>query len=291
MSSLQQTESPSLPMVRVNGIRKCYGPLVAVDQVSFTIGRGEVFGLLGPNGAGKSTIIRMMTTLTAPDAGECSIDGLDVIREASGVKEIIGVVPQENNLDRELSARENLDIYARLHQVPDRDTAVSKALAEVDLSHRADDLARRFSGGMKRRLLIARALLASPQVIFLDEPSIGLDPQIRRQLWEIIRKARIAGKTVLLTTHYIEEAEALCDRVGILAKGKLIAVASVDELKHMVGDYVTEYVGPDGRLVQQTARNREEAHALAQSVDNGEVTVRRSNLEDVFIKLTGERIE
>lgn len=278
-------------MVRVQGITKCYDTLVAVDRVSFTIGRGEVFGLLGPNGAGKSTIIRMMTTLTAPDGGECSINGLDVVRDASGVKEIIGVVPQENNLDRELSARENLDIYARLHQIPDRKAVVSRALAEVDLSHRADDLARKFSGGMKRRLLIARALLASPEVIFLDEPSIGLDPQIRRQLWEIIRKARIDGKTVLLTTHYIEEAEALCDRVGILAKGKLIAVASVDELKHMVGDYVTEYVGSDGRLVQQTACTREEAYALAQSVDNGEVTVRRSNLEDVFIKLTGERIE
>jgi len=278
-------------MVAVNEISKCYGTLVAVDRVSFVLGRGEVFGLLGPNGAGKSTIIRMMTTLTAPDAGTCSINGLDVIREASRVKEIIGVVPQENNLDRELSARENLDIYARLHQVGDRETAVARALAEVDLSHRADDLARRFSGGMKRRLLIARALLASPEVIFLDEPSIGLDPQIRRQLWEIIRRARIDGKTVLLTTHYIEEAEALCDRVGILAKGRLIAVGSVDELKHTVGDYVTEYIGPDGRLVQHTVHSREEAHALAQTVDNGEVTVRRSNLEDVFIKLTGERIE
>lgn len=278
-------------MVQVSGITKCYGPLVAVDRVSFAIGRGEVFGLLGPNGAGKSTIIRMMTTLTVPDAGACSIKGLDVLRDASAVKEIIGVVPQENNLDRELSARENLDIYARLHQVPGREAAVDRALAEVDLSHRADDLARRFSGGMKRRLLIARALLASPEVIFLDEPSIGLDPQIRRQLWEIIRKARIDGKTVLLTTHYIEEAEALCDRVGILAKGKLITVGPVDELKHTVGDYVTEYIGPGGKLIQHTARDREEAHALARTVDNGEVTVRRSNLEDVFIKLTGERIE
>lgn len=278
-------------MVEVSNLGKRYGALAAVDGVSFTIGRGEVFGLLGPNGAGKSTIIRMMTTLTRPDSGSCRINGLDVVADALRIKAEIGVVPQENNLDRELSAWENLDIYARLHRVAEREARIAQALRAVELDARANDLAGRFSGGMKRRLLIARALLADPKVIFLDEPSIGLDPQIRRQLWEVIRQARARNKSVLLTTHYIEEAEALCDRVGILAKGRLIALGTVAQLQEQVGAYVMEHIGPDGRLVQRYARGREEANDLALGVDNGSVTVRRSNLEDVFIQLTGERIE
>ncbi|MDA8160062.1 MAG: ABC transporter ATP-binding protein [Desulfobacteraceae bacterium] len=278
------------PLIEVSGLEKRYGELVAVAGVSFTIGEGEIFGLLGPNGAGKSTIIRMMTTLTQPDAGECRIDGLDVVQDRLALKALIGVVPQENNLDRELSAWENLDLYARLHRVPERAGKVRAALAAVDLLDRADGLAGRFSGGMKRRLLIARALLADPKALFLDEPSIGLDPQIRRQLWDVIRQARIRRKSVLLTTHYIEEAEALCDRVGILARGRLIALGTVPELQERVGAYVMEHIDSEGRLIQKPARSREEAHALAQGAGNGAVTVRRSNLEDVFIQLTGERI-
>jgi ABC-2 type transport system ATP-binding protein len=277
-------------MITVENIHKNYGGTAAVDGVSFTIGGGEIFGLLGPNGAGKSTIIRMLTALTKQDAGVCAIDGHDVVREAAVIKSLIGVVPQENNLDRELSVEDNLYIYGRLHRVAELDARIDEALREVELSERRGQLVNQLSGGMKRRLIIARALLADPAVLFLDEPSIGLDPQIRRQLWEIVRRAALAGRTVLLTTHYIEEAEALCGRIGILRKGRLIALDTPDKLKEMVGPYVIDQINGDGSLIQHTARSREDALEQSKKIE-GSCTVRLTNLEDVFIKLTGERIE
>lgn len=277
-------------MIRLRELRKTYGPVKAVDGVSLSVTAGEVFGLLGPNGAGKSTLIRMMTCLTRPDSGNCRIAGRDVTLEAGAIKSLIGVVPQENNLDRELSARENLFIYGRLHRVADLRRKIREALEEVDLGDRAESLVNGLSGGMKRRLIIARALLADPAVLFLDEPSIGLDPQIRRQLWDMARRAARSGRTVFLTTHYIEEAEALCDRVGILSRGWLIALDTPAALKELVGPYVVDRITDDGRLVQHLARSRDEAVDLARTMENG-CTVRRTNLEDVFIKLTGERIE
>jgi ABC-2 type transport system ATP-binding protein len=277
-------------MIAINGLSKIYGTIRAVDGITFRVAKGEVFGLLGPNGAGKTTAIRMLTTLSRPDTGNCAIDGFDVVRNPMEIRKRIGIVPQENNLDRELTAFENLLIYAMLHRIPDRSGRMEQNLRMVDLWDRRDTLVTGFSGGMQRRLLLARALLPEPKVLFLDEPSIGLDPQIRRQMWDVIRKTRIDGRTVVITTHYIEEAEALCDRVGILRKGKLIAVDSPGHLKNSIGEYVVEHIDPEGRLIQRTRRSRQEAHEFAQTV-NGSVTVRKTNLEDVFIKLTGERIE
>ena len=200
------------------------------------------------------------------------------------------MVPQENNLDRELTAYENLLIYSLLHGVPDREERIQICLGFVDLWDRRNDLVTGFSGGMQRRLLIARALISEPSVLFLDEPSIGLDPQIRRQMSDIIRKTRMEGRTVVITTHYIEEAEALCDRVGILAKGSLIALDTPSNLKASVGDYIVEFVNDQGKLIQSICKDREEAHKVAHC-EECNVTIRKSNLEDVFIKLTGERIE
>jgi len=277
-------------LIQVNDIRKSYGKVKAVDGVSFSIGKGEVFGLLGPNGAGKSTMIRMLTCLTVPDGGSANIEGRDVVAEASAIKSRIGVVPQENNLDRELSVEENLLIYGLLHKVPDLKVRITEVLTDVDLLERRESLVGGLSGGMKRRLIIARALLTDPSVLFLDEPSVGLDPQIRRQLWDIVRRVGRTGRTVLLTTHYIEEADVLCDRVGVLRKGKLIALDTPGALKETVGPFVVDQIREDGKLVQHTARSREEAHELARTLENG-CTVRRTNLEDVFVKLTGERIE
>lgn len=277
-------------MIQARELRKTYGAVKAVDGVSFSVAAGEVFGLLGPNGAGKSTLIRMMTCLTRPDAGTCRIASRDVALEASAIKSLIGVVPQENNLDRELSARENLSVYGRLHRVADLQRKIREALEEVELGDRAESLVNGLSGGMKRRLIIARALIADPSVLFLDEPSIGLDPQIRRQLWDMVRRAARSGRTVFLTTHYIEEAEALCDRVGILSRGRLIALGTPAALKQKVGPYAVDRITGDGRLVQHLVRSRDEAVELARTLENG-CTVRRANLEDVFIKLTGERIE
>ncbi|MBU1207472.1 MAG: ATP-binding cassette domain-containing protein [Proteobacteria bacterium] len=277
-------------MIEVKDLTKSYGNIRAVQDVSFEIRKGEVFGLLGPNGAGKTTIIKMLTTLSRPDAGRCMIDGFHVVEEPFEIKKRIGIVPQENNLDRELTAYENLLIYGMLHRVRDMKGEIRSALRMVDLWDRKDSLVSSFSGGMQRRLLLSRALLTVPSVLFLDEPSIGLDPQIRRQMWNVIRKTRIDGRTVVITTHYIEEAEALCDRVGILSKGKLIALDSPKNLKAMVGEYTAEFINNDGRLIQQVCRRREDALEMARGRDDG-VTIRRSNLEDVFIKLTGERIE
>jgi ABC-2 type transport system ATP-binding protein len=277
-------------MIEISGLTKNYGKIRAVDNLSLSIKSGEVFGLLGPNGAGKTTTIKLLTTLSRPDSGSCRIDGVDVVKNPLAIKEKIGVVPQENNLDRELTARENLLIYGMLHRVSDRERKISEALKMVGLWDRKDSVVTGFSGGMKRRLLIARALLPEPSVLFLDEPSIGLDPQIRRQMWEVIRKTRIDGRTVVITTHYIEEAEVLCDRVCILFRGSLIALDTPGNLKSSVGEYIVEFIDAEGRLVQDICKSREEAHEFARR-KNSSVTIRKTNLEDVFIKLTGGRIE
>ncbi|MDI6890149.1 MAG: ATP-binding cassette domain-containing protein [Thermodesulfovibrionales bacterium] len=277
-------------MIEVIGLTKNYGSIRAVDNVFFKINRGEIFGLLGPNGAGKTTTIKILTTLSRPDSGRCVIDGFDVIENPFEIKKRIGVVPQENNLDRELTAYENLLIYGMLHGVKDNKNKIRKSLEMVDLWDRRDSVVSGFSGGMQRRLLLSRSLLTEPSVLFLDEPSIGLDPQIRRQMWDVIRKIRIEGRTVVITTHYIEEAEALCDRVGVLSKGRLIALDNPQNLKATVGEYVVEGVNGDGKIVQHIYKSRDEAHKFAEESETP-VTIRKSNLEDVFIKLTGERIE
>ncbi len=282
--------SESRFMIEISGLTKNYGKIRAVANLSLSIKSGEVFGLLGPNGAGKTTTIKLLTTLSRPDSGSCRIDDVDVVKNPLEIKEKIGVVPQENNLDRELTAQENLLIYGMLHRVSDRKRKIREALKMVGLWDRKDTVVSGFSGGMKRRLLIARALLPEPSVLFLDEPSIGLDPQIRRQMWEVIRKTRIDGRTVVITTHYIEEAEVLCDRVCILFKGSLIALDTPGNLKSSVGEYIVEFIDTEGRLVQDICKSRDEAHEIAKQ-KNSSVTIRKSNLEDVFIKLTGGRIE
>jgi ABC-2 type transport system ATP-binding protein len=276
-------------MIEIAKIRKSFGAVLAVDEVSFSVSAGEVFGLLGPNGAGKTTIIKMATLLTRPDAGYCRIDGVDVTEDPLAVKKRIGVVPQANNLDRELTAYENLLIYGMLHRVGHLRDKIEMALKTVELWDRRDSVVEGFSGGMQRRLLLARALLPEPQALFLDEPSIGLDPQIRSQLWEIIRKIRIDGRTVLLTTHYIQEAEALCNRVGILAKGRLIALDTPDNLRRRTGEFVVESVDGDGKLHQAFCRTREDAESTA-AVSHSSIRVRATSLEDAFIDLTKERL-
>jgi ABC-2 type transport system ATP-binding protein len=278
-------------MIKVEGLVKHYGKIKAIDGISFEIKQGEIFGLLGPNGAGKTTTVKILTTLTKPDAGKCFINGFDVIKEPYEIRKFIGVVPQENNLDRDLTVYENLFIYGKLHKVKDLKVKIRNLLEMMGLWERKDTLVSKLSGGMQRRLLLARALLSDPKVLFLDEPSIGLDPQIRRHLWEIIKKAKAEGKTIFLTTHYIEEAEALCDRVGILSKGKLIALGAPSELKKSVGNFTVEYyMDKEGSIKLWIFKTKEEAYEFAKKNDLP-LVIRETNLEDVFIKLTGERIE
>ncbi len=276
--------------IEVEGLVKEYGSIRAVDSVTFEVKRGEVFGLLGPNGAGKTTTIKILTTLTRPSSGKAFIMGIDVREHPELVKPHMGVVPQENNLDRELTAYENMLIYGMLHNVKALPSKIEERLKMVDLWERRDEPVERLSGGMQRRLLIARALLPEPPILFLDEPTVGLDPQLRREIWDTIRRIKVQGRTILLTTHYIEEAEILCDRVGILSRGRLIALDTPKNLKAMVGEYVVEFLRKDGSIEWVICKDREEAHRVAMGINNS-VTIRKSNLEDVFIKLTGERIE
>jgi len=277
-------------VIRVEGLVKEYKPIRAVDSVTFEVKKGEIFGLLGPNGAGKTTTIKILTTLTKPSSGKAFIMGIDVGEHPELVKLHIGVVPQENNLDRELTAYENMLIYGMLHNVKDLPSKIGDRLKMVDLWERRNEPVERLSGGMQRRLLIARALLPEPPILFLDEPTVGLDPQVRREIWDTIRRIKVQGRTILLTTHYIEEAEILCDRVGILSRGRLIALDTPKNLKAMVGEYVVEFSKKDGSIEWVICKDREEAHKVAMGINNN-VTIRKSNLEDVFIKLTGERIE
>lgn len=277
-------------MIKLDNISKSYGHVKALDCLSFEILKGEIFGLLGPNGAGKTTTVKILTTLSNPDKGECFIDGIDVVNNPFEIKKIIGVVPQENNLERELTVYENLLIYGMLHRVRELKKKIDNILKIMELIEKKQSVVSTLSGGLQRRVLLARALLPEPKVLFLDEPSIGLDPHIRRELWQIIRKIKSEGRTVLLTTHYIEEAEALCDRVGILSHGKLIAIGTPSELKKDVGEYVVEFTDKEGRLVSKICHSREQAYEIAKQRSDG-VMIRKSNLEDVFVKLTGERIK
>jgi len=217
-------------MIRVEGVVKRYGALAALDGIDLAIGAGEAFGLLGPNGAGKTTLVRLLATLARPDAGRLSVGGHDTVAAALAVKRQIGVVFQENNLDRDLSPRQNLLFQARLHRLKAPEAAVAAMLERIGLLERADRPVNVLSGGMRRRLVIGRALLTGPRVLLLDEPTTGLDPAIRRDLWRMIRAIRDQGCTVILTTHYVEEAEALCDRVGILTRGRLAGLGSPAEL-------------------------------------------------------------
>ena len=207
----------------------------AVAGLSFSVADGEIFGLLGPNGAGKTTTIRMMTMQARPTAGRVLYDGLDTCRpaDAQKIKSRIGVVPQHINFDQDLTVGENLDLHARLHHIgaAERRQRIEELLAYVELTDVINDGVRRLSGGMKRRLLIVRALLHRPRILFLDEPTVALDPQVRRRIWALVRQMAADGVTVFLTTHYIEEAEALCDRVAILSRGHLADLDTPERLR------------------------------------------------------------
>lgn len=277
-------------MIHIEGLLKKFDDRTAVDHLSLDITKGEVFGLLGPNGAGKTTTIRMLTMLTQATAGKIIIDGYEVSRSEQRIKAVIGVVPQHFNLDIELTAWENLELHGRLHHMPAdvRKQRIAELLDYVELTDRGNDMVQKFSGGMKRRLMIARALLHQPKVLFLDEPTVGLDPQVRRRLWELIRRLKGEGLTVLLTTHYIEEAENLCQRVAILEKGKLIALDSPAALCQRLGAYVVEWDEIDGLKTKFFAERAMAAEFAATLTST--TTLRQTNLEDAFVELTGRKV-
>jgi len=306
-------------MLQVRGLRKCFGERVAVDDVSFSIEAGEIYGLLGPNGAGKTTSISMIAGILARDAGEVTIDGIN-IDAGPPARALIGIVPQSIALYTDLTARENLNFWGRMYDLSEDRLrlAVENALSAVGLTPRADDIASTFSGGMQRRLNLACGILHQPKLLVLDEPTVGVDPQSRVRLLDLVRAEARAGTCVLYTTHYMEEAEALCDRLAIVDHGKVIAAGTLGELRSMLAE--RDLLRLTGVFAPQAAR------AAIQHIDSVEIlqadesllllslvgasqklpeifaalgasgaevrgtTLTQPSLESLFIKLTGKEL-
>lgn len=304
--------------LEIRDLTRRFNDLVAVDAVSFTIRKGEIFGLLGPNGAGKTTIISMLATLLAPTSGSAVVNGIGVKEDPDGVRRSIGIVFQDQSLDEELTAYENMDFHGRLYRIPagERDRRIGELLRLVELHERRDDIVKTFSGGMRRRLEIARGLLHHPQVLFLDEPTLGLDPQTRNHLWNYIATlAQEKGITIILTTHYMEEADRLCSRVAIIDRGKIIAMDTQKNLKDGLGGDLVTIRSPDPASVVSAltgpwvTRAEVRGGEVIVSVANAEqcvsrivtllnehniaiesVSIHKPTLEDVFLSLTGKSI-
>ncbi len=295
----------------LRAVVKTFGATRAVDGLDLDVASGTCLGLLGPNGAGKSTTMRMLTGQAVPDSGSIRVLGIDVLRESKQARARMGVVPQRENLDEELTCRQNLTVWATLLRVPRRGRAdaVRRALDAAQLVDRADAKVSTLSGGMRRRLLIARALVHDPRLVLLDEPTVGLDPQVRGDIWTLVDRLRSEGVTVLMSTHYIEEAERLCDEVAVVSHGRVIARGTPSTLvTEHAGVEALECYGPPERLARVEAlvqplgfRTRRtgpsvsvlRAEALPQHVvdELGDAARRAANLEDVFVLLTGERLE
>ena len=304
----------TLPAIEVQELQRSFGEFTAVDGVSFDVARGEIFGFLGPNGAGKTTTISMLCTLLRPSGGRAFIGGRDVEREADDVRRQIGLVFQDTTLDDRLTARENLAFHGELYGMARDDIRdrVAEMLSRVGLEDRKDSQVMTFSGGMKRRLEIARGLMHHPTALFLDEPTIGLDPQTRRSLWEYAQSLRdTEGVTIFLTTHYMDEAEA-CDRIAIIDHGRIIALDTPSGLKARLGGDVVTVSGEDNAAMAREIQERFGIEPRVTDedvefrVDHGDqfvpqlfaqlantiqtVSIRRPTLDDVFVTLTGREI-
>ncbi|HEX2128945.1 MAG TPA: ABC transporter ATP-binding protein [Solirubrobacterales bacterium] len=293
--------------ISLRGVVKTFGSITAVDGLDLEVPTGICLGLLGPNGAGKSTTMRMLTGQAVADSGEIEVLGFELPRESKDARAEMGVVPQLDNLDIDVTVEDNLSVFARLYRVPDVHAAVDRTLALARLSERRKDAVDELSGGMRRRLLLARGLIHDPRLLLLDEPTVGLDPQIRTELWSLIDGLRSEGKTILMSTHYIEEAERLADEVAVMTHGKIVARGKPSELiTEHAGRQTAEVYGPPDRLAEVRAeveaaglRVRPAGPAIAivgaERATNGVVpedAVRRAaSLEDVFVLLTGEEAE
>jgi ABC-2 type transport system ATP-binding protein len=306
--------------IRVDGLTKRFKDLKAVDQISFEVERGELFGLLGPNGAGKTTTINMLCTLLKPTSGYAEVAGYDVSKSRDMVRNSIGIVFQETALDERLTGRENLDFHSVMYGIPPdvRRRRIDDVLDLVELKDKANVLVEKYSGGMKRRLEIARGLIHRPKVLFLDEPSLGLDAQTRRNIWEYVKKLNEEDVTIILTTHYMEEADYLCDRVAIMDHGRIVAIDTPGNLKDALGGDVLTLeivddaetgleeqlrtmdwvVGVDRRegALDLRVRNADRhlpdvfSEAEKRGVTITSVHLRKPSLEDVYLKFTGRKM-
>ncbi|MFL5877207.1 MAG: ABC transporter ATP-binding protein [Solirubrobacteraceae bacterium] len=296
--------TPLEPAILLRGVRKSFGDIVAVDGLDLEVPEGTCLGLLGPNGAGKSTTMRMLTAQAVADEGDIRVLGYELPRESKQARARMGVTPQQDNLDIDLTARQNLEVFARLYRISRREraAAVERALAMARLTERGDSRVEELSGGMRRRLLIARGLIHRPQLVLLDEPTVGLDPQVRQELWALIDLLRGEGTTILMSTHYIEEAQRLADTVLIMSHGKAVAAgAPADLVAEHAGRDAVEVYGPPARLAEVEAeaaatgwRTRRTGTSVAVLGADGRAPAgdrRPANLEDVFVLLTGEQID
>lgn len=308
-----------MDVVSINGLSKSFNGLKAVDGVSFTVSEGEIFGFLGPNGAGKTTTLSMLATLLEPTSGDAYVNGFNIRTERDNVRKSIGIVFQDPSLDEELTAYENMDFHGWLYNVPKdvRRRKIPELLKLVELDDRKGHFVKTFSGGMRRRLEIARGLLHEPRVLFLDEPTLGLDPQTRNHIWDYIKQLNEEKHTtILLTTHYMEEADRLCGRVAIIDHGKIIALGTSDELREDIGGDVITVESPDGsRLVSIVERlpwfksakehdgfvtlnvaeaNRNVVELMSLLSKSGiritSLRIHNPTLEDVFLYYTGKTI-
>ena len=312
---MPETAGPAAPLIRARGLIKQFGSFRAVDSIDFDVARGEAFGFLGPNGAGKSSTMRIVSCVSPRSGGDLSILGLDPERDGPQIRARLGVVPQEDNLDPELSVRENLYVYGRYFDIPKRRLRerIEELLAFAQLTERGDDRVEPLSGGMKRRLTIARALVNEPELLLLDEPTTGLDPQARHVLWDRLYRLKAEGVTLVITTHYMDEAEQLCDRLVVMDRGRIAAEGSP---RALIERYSTREVvelrftpGETEQMAGKVADLGERVEALPDRLllytDDGDAAVeavgrrrleplsvlaRRSTLEDVFLSLTGRQL-
>ncbi|HWI21063.1 MAG TPA: ABC transporter ATP-binding protein [Baekduia sp.] len=295
----------SASAISLRGVVKRYGDLTAVAGLDLDVPVGTCVGLLGPNGAGKSTTMKILTAQAIAQEGEAEILGHRLPGDSKAARARMGVVPQQDNLDQALSVRHNLYVFAHLYRIPrhEREAAIERALEIATLTDRADAQVKELSGGMRRRLLIARALVHDPELVLMDEPTVGLDPQVRQELWALIDHLRNEGKSILMSTHYIEEAERLCNTVVVMAKGRAVAKGTPHELiAEHAGESALEVYGPVARLAEVEADARDRGWATRRTGtsvtilnahvngDYPEGIRRASNLEDVFVLLTGEAI-
>jgi lipooligosaccharide transport system ATP-binding protein len=303
-------------IINARGLLKRYGELVAVDGIDFSVGQGECFGLLGPNGAGKTSIIRMITCVSPLTAGELRVDGMDVMKDGRRIKAILGVVPQEETLDPDLTVWQNLSVYARYFDIPAPEARrrASEVLELFQLLDRRNEVVDSLSGGMKRRLIVARALINEPKILALDEPTTGLDPQARHMVWQKLRYLQSQGITLLLTTHYMEEAVHLCDRLVVMHLGRILAEGTPAQLiRQHVGSQVLELRLNDGQrqaaldmlrsrdglrledvegVIYAFGPAQEWEPLLAELATFGDgVRLREATLEDVFLELTGRGLQ
>jgi ABC-2 type transport system ATP-binding protein len=299
--------------IKTEALTKKFGKLTAVRELNLEVKEGEIFGLLGPNGAGKTTLISMLCTILKPTSGRAWVNGFDIVKEPGKVRKSIGIVFQQASVDDLLTGRENLALHNLLFEVPKaiRKQRIAEVLSIVDLEKRADDFVNTYSGGMRRRLELARGIMHHPKILFLDEPTLGLDPQTREHIWDYIKElAEKECMTVLLTTHYMEEAEQLCDRVAIIDYGNIVALDSPGELKSRIGgdvvtikqripdiesikklNYVMKAEAKDGLLyisIKDAGKHLQDLLSNTGPIDF--VEVRRGTLNDVFLHYTGREI-